>query len=73
MDVTEQRIERSIVRPCGLNPGRKCRYAENTPQHSAAAKPRLLRTRSAMGSSHWTRVCASIAAEISQHPKSALT
>jgi len=68
IDVAEQCIERSIVRPCGVNPGRKCRYAEKALQHSAAAKPRLLRTRSAMGSSHWTRVCASIAAEISQHP-----
>jgi hypothetical protein len=73
IDVTEQRVERSIVRPCGVNPSGKCRYAEKTLQHSAAARLRLLRTRSVVGSSHWTRVCASIAAEISQHPKSALT
>jgi hypothetical protein len=28
IDVAEQRIKRSIVGPCGVNPGRKCRYAE---------------------------------------------
>jgi hypothetical protein len=68
IDVAKQRIKRSIVGPGGFNPGRKRCYAEKALQHSAAAESRLLRTRSVVGTSHWTRVCASIAAEISQHP-----